>query len=108
MTHKKSDYPDNVILMLDESRGTHIPKKFTENFTIGGDDGWQGITDEQVEILSDPHHDDYWEVWEEVLRDATYTPECGKVYNLYQDGSLFAVCYAEMTDEENQNMGFDL
>ena len=100
--------PDNVILMLSDARGIYIPRDFTCHYHIG-EDGWQGVSTEDLEVLADPHHDDYWETWDTVLSNASYFDNpSGKVYHLHQDGDLWAVCYDSMTDEEKLNFGWEL
>ena len=99
---------DNVILLISDAHGTYIPRVFASNFNFE-EDGWQGVSTEEQEILSDPHHEDYWEVWHTVLSNAYYIDETsGWVYHLHQDGDLWAVCYDNMTDEEKLNFGWDL
>ena len=74
-------------LLLDESRGIYIPRAFVEGFH-----NWDGITQENYDILcSGPDHIEYWEAWEEVLRDARKTDENGVVWRIEQDGDLWAV-----------------
>ena len=98
---------DNVILLLSDARGIYIPRDFARDFKFG-EDGWQGVSEGEREVLADPHHDDYWNVWNTVLSNAHYTdPSSGKVYHLHQDGDLWAVCYDSMTDEEKLNFGWD-
>lgn len=99
--------PDNVILMLSDARGIYIPRDFSLLFLIG-EDGWQGISAEELEVLADPHHEDYWEVWFTVLSNAHYFDvPSGKVYHLHQDGDLWAVCFGSMTAEEKRNFGWE-
>lgn len=79
-------------LLLDDARGVYIPKAFTECFDL---DAWH-VAKEQAEILAKgPDEELYWEVWDEVLRDAYYVSD-GKSdlkagrWTLDQDGCLFA------------------
>src|SRR5678809_781745 len=99
---------DNVILLLNSARGIYIPRDFAIDF-IFGDVGWQGVPTEDLVILTDPDHEDYWETWNTVLSNARYFDETsGKVYHLHQDGDLWAVCFDSMTDEEKLNFGCEL
>lgn len=41
-------------LLIDGSRGIYVPKTFTSNF-----EGWQGINEEDLEILSDVGNEYY-------------------------------------------------
>ena len=99
---------DNVILLLSDSRGIYIPRDFSLHFKFG-EDGWQGISEDDREVLSDPENEWYWETWDSVLGNAHYFDKpSGKVYHLHQDGDLWAVCYDRMTDEEKLNFGWDI
>ncbi len=99
---------ENVILLLNCARGIYIPRNFVESVNFG-EDGWQGVSDEDREILSDPENEGYWETWDSVLGNAHYTdPVSGKVFHLHHDGDLWAVCYDSMTDEEKLNFGWEI
>ena len=97
-----------IELLLDGSRGFYIPRDFVEGTLIGGEFGWQGITEENVKDLSEPDNEWYWDTWETVLNNATYISACGKKYTLYQDGDLFAICFDMLTETERVDLGFDL
>lgn len=87
---------NTIHLLLSDSHGIYIPKKFAEF------ENWEGITQEQKEILNNPENEFYWETWEEVLITVYYVVEQttpanlshiikpGK-WSLYQTGDLFAV-----------------
>lgn len=99
---------DNVILLLSDARGIYIPHDFASDFDFG-EDGWQGVSTEELEVLVDAYHEDYWEVWNIVLSNAYYVDKpSGKVYHLHQDGDLWAFNFTGMTDEEKLNFGWDL
>lgn len=98
----------NVLHLLSDARGIYIPRDFASDFNFG-EDGWQGVSTEEREVLADPYHEDYWEVWNSVLTFAYYfDKESGKNYHLHQDGDLWAVCFTHMSDEERLNFGWDL
>lgn len=98
---------DNVILLLNSARGIYIPRDFAQDFNFE-EDGWQGVSQEDREFLSDPENDWYRETWDSVLDNAHYIhKESGKVYHLHQDGDLWAVCFDNMTDEEKRNFGWE-
>lgn len=89
-----------VALLLDSCRGVYIPRDFAE-FT-----NWQGISEEDKAILTaGPEHELYWDTWNDVLCSA-YFEQDGNTWELYQDGDLWAICTAQMTDEEKANFGF--
>jgi len=80
--------------LLDDCRGIYIPQAFIECYSY---EQW-GISEENATILlkgPEPENELYWETWDEVMRDAEYTDEFGNVWNLFQDGDLFAVVYKE-------------
>lgn len=96
---------DNVEILLSDARGIYIPRDFVQGFDLTR---WEGISESDIEILQDPENEWYWDSWESVLNNARFTADDGRVFSLWQDGDLFAICYEEMTDEEKHNFGFDL
>lgn len=86
-----------IEILLSDANGIYIPKFFVENFG-----GW-GIMHEDVEDLSDPDNEFYWETWSNVLDYASMKDKDGNVWRLWQDGDLFAYCYELMSDEEYKN-----
>lgn len=79
---------DKIKLIIDEARGIYIPQNFAKNFNL---DEW-GINGEEAAPLFDgPDHEEYWDAWEDVLRNAEYTDDKGHKWTLYQDGDLFCV-----------------
>lgn len=98
----------SVELLVDCSLGVNIPKRFATNFNFECVDGegWHGVTKAQIGILKDADHDDYWDVWHDVLNSAFYIDKDGNKWYLYQDGDLFALCYDTMTKEEKRNFDF--
>ena len=98
---------DNIILLLSDARGIYIPRDFARDFNFDVD-GWQGVSQEDRDALSDPENEGYWDTWDKVISNAHYTdPSSGKVYHLYQDGDLWAVCFPSLTDEEKRNFGWE-
>jgi hypothetical protein len=88
-----------IEILISDHWGVYIPKHFSENFIL-----WDGVSDADREILeSGPENELYWDVWDSVTRDATYTDSEGNVWRLHQDGDLFAYCEPLMTDEEYYN-----
>jgi hypothetical protein len=83
-------------LLLDGNRGIYIPKQFIETYGVPE---WQGISQEQTDILLNPDHEDYFEVWEKVLESA-FIIEDGIKHTLYQDGDLWLV-------SENETISID-
>ena len=93
-----------VYHILDESRGIYIPRDFQREFLDGNEHLWN-VTKEQSRILFDPDHEDYWEVWDEVLSNAYYVDHDGNEWNLIQEGSVFLVCYDLMDEDDKANFG---
>lgn len=93
-TNKKT--LSNIELLLSAARGIYIPRDFIEGFNIND---WNIDPSDAADCI-DPHGEDYWEAWENILNNARYTASDGRVYSLYQDGDLWAVCYDSMTDKE--------
>lgn len=74
-----------LVHLLDSARGIYIPRDFADFV------GWDGISDENLEILMfGPDSDYYWEAWHEVLDNATFNQN-GTIFRLWQDGDLW--CY---------------
>ena len=96
---------DNVEILLSDARGIYIPRDFVQGFDLSK---WSGISESDIEILQNPENEWYWDAWESVLNNAKFIADDGRVFTLWQDGDLFAICYESMTDEEKHNFGFDL
>ncbi len=74
--------------MVTDAAGIYLPQSFIQQYE--GKE-W-GVKKEDEEILeAGPDEEYYWEVWDEVLRDASFTDSDGKKWTLYQEGDLFAV-----------------
>ena len=95
-----------VELLLSDARGVYIPRDFVEGFDIVklglNPDSWEVQT-----CLAGPDTDGYWDAWNEIMCKAEYRDDSDNVWELYQDGDLWAICTALMTDEEKQNFGFE-
>ena len=92
-----------VEILLSDARGIYIPKNFVEDFNL---EQWHLDPDSwEVQTCQDPDNLLYWDAWNEILCKAYYEKD-GNTWELYQDGDLFALCSARMTDEEKINMGF--
>jgi hypothetical protein len=79
--------PD-IIHYASDRHGVYIPKYFAESIRR---DRVRGVDAEQFDILlAGPDHEHYWDVWTEVLDNATVVgDEC--TYSMYQDGDLWLV-----------------
>lgn len=85
-----------IELLLDANRGPYIPMVFSEAWAHL----FEGIDDSDLEILKDPDGEWYWESWNTVLANASYTDSNGRIWTLHQDGDLFAVVLDEMSELE--------
>lgn len=85
----ETEFKDSILL-VDGNSGIYVPQSFVEAYDAAE---W-GISPEDESILNaGPDHEHYWDVWDDVLRDASYTDDNGNVWHLWQDGDLFAVQY---------------
>ena len=88
-----------IEILVSDRWGVYIPKHFAENFIL-----WDGVSDSDREILeSGPENELYWDTWDSVTSDATFTDENGNVWRLFQDGDLWCYCEDLMTDDEYYN-----
>lgn len=55
-----------------------------------------------------PDSETYWESWDSVLANATYTDDEGNTWRLHQDGDLWCYCVDLMTNDEKENFGFEV
>lgn len=90
---------DGLELLLDSSRGIYIPQDFVVEMDLSK---FQGISQEDIDTCRDPEDEWYWEAWDVILRDATYTDADGHVWTLYQDGDLWMICEELMTRQEKK------
>lgn len=63
----QQDKRPDVELFLDDHRGIYIPRDFAQSIDPVY---WFGVSAENLAILANPEHDDYWEAWDEVRQDA--------------------------------------
>ena len=96
---------DAINLLLSDNRGIYIPRDFVTEFDINR---FQGIDDDDIDTCKNPEDEWYWEAWDSILNNASYTDDEGNEYTLHQDGDLWLICFELMTDEEKQNFGFEV
>lgn len=80
------DFLKDAILLIDGAMGINIPKLFADHW---GDRIM--LSEEDKQILADPAHDLYWEVWGEIYDETILSDDEGTKYCLYQDGDLWAL-----------------
>lgn len=93
-----------VTLLLDGSLGIYIPQTFATDF----DTFKFGVFPEWVltALRSGPDHEVYNEAWAHVLDNAKFY-DGDDEYTLYQDGDLWVLCAARMTEDELQHFGME-
>jgi hypothetical protein len=94
-----------VEFLIDSHHGSYIPQIF-----VGFDLAKWHLDPESWEVetcLAGPDADDYHEAWNEIICKAYFELD-GNTFELHHDCDLFAICTAMMTDEEKENMGFDI
>lgn len=65
---KITNYPDDVTLFLDDSRGIYIPRDFAESINrecIINREKWENELDFLIKY--DTNKDFYWETWQNIL-----------------------------------------
>jgi hypothetical protein len=83
-----------ALLWFSDSRGVYIPRDFASEFHRKHRDSAhvEGVTREQFAILEEgADQEDYWDTWEDVLRDARVIDRAGNQYTLHQDGDLWFI-----------------
>lgn len=76
----------SIVILADECHGINCPKVALEGLTCK-----HNISDEDIEIISQPDHAHYWDTWDELLNSAVLELEDGTKYTLYQDGTVYAL-----------------
>lgn len=90
--------PKEQELLLDGNRGIYIPQAFAQSFDR---ESWHISEEDHAILLEGPEHEEYWDTWAEVLNNAHYEDDNGKVWQLDQEDDLWAVYYDEEDDEED-------
>ena len=91
-----------IELVISDGNGIYIPQLFAEIIRRGeGSGSWQGYDEKELKTLEEgPEAEWYWEAWQGVVDNTTFTDSNGDIWCFYQDGDLFAYCDRLMTDEE--------
>ena len=91
-----------IILFCDSSSDRYIPQRFAAEIMP---QYLQGVTQDQLNELSDPDNEWYWDTWETVLNSAKVIDnKTGQTFTLHHDGDLWLLDLDNMTEEEKQNM----
>jgi len=81
-------------ILITDAMGIHIPRNFAVNF---GEEknfsNWDEIKDDIETLKTENSHEleEYWEIWEDVCRNAKCIDANNKKSYLYQDGDLWLV-----------------
>lgn len=78
---------NTITLLIDDAAGIYIPRNFYENFDFST---WN-LKLEDYADLANPENEHYWDAWDDLLDNASYSDKEGHTWTLYQDGDLFAV-----------------
>jgi hypothetical protein len=75
-------------LLVDSHYGIYVAQCFVERYNSAD---WHISAENEAVLREGPDHEDYWEVWDEVLSSAYHCAEDGKRWTLMQDCDLFAI-----------------
>lgn len=94
------------VLLLDENRGIYIPQVFARDYDWSLWDFPADLNKEELQgiLLSGPDNKQYWDAWEDILRNAVYFSKGEQsmakgTWHLEQDGDLWAVHESEYEDK---------
>lgn len=75
-------------LLVDEVHGRYSALAFTQYYKSGK--GWSGISEEELEILEDPDHEEYEGTWDWVYQKIRHIGDEGvERFLSYHEGNLF-------------------
>lgn len=79
------------VLLVTDGVGIYLPQEWAVEHQMTAVMDW-GIDGTDLMILLDgPEREEYWDAWDDVLRDAEYTDKDGITWTLYHDGDLWAI-----------------
>lgn len=93
---------DMIVCLFDSHHGVYIPQYFAEDNSLWNMFGLEPYKKERKILLYGPDHEDYWEVWSDIVMYAFYEDENYFEWSLYElDGDLFMVAdgYFELIGE---------
>lgn len=95
-----------IELLFDSGRGVYIPQNFAQDclgYPSDTENGWDFAENAAEVLLKGPDdNEEYWEAWDYMLDNAAFRLE-GGVWELFQDGDLWAVNWDWMTIAERLN-----
>ena len=90
------EVPRNAELLIDGCMGVYVPERFAKNYDM---EAWHVNPNDAAVLRQGPDHDLYWDTWDLILSKA-WCKENGKIWNLWQDGDLWAYCQADQEPED--------
>lgn len=86
-----SETSERYALLLNDAFGIYIPQRWAQHYS----EGWDGVDEDVLAcLLRGPELEDgdcYWESWDHILENATYTSGDGHVWMLCHNGDLWAL-----------------
>lgn len=77
----------DIILAVDGCHGIHVPSRFFVKFPQFLD----RLNDNEQEIISNPEHEHYWDVWDDFVRDFKVSNDGKNWRIMLSDGDVFFV-----------------
>ena len=88
---KTTEYPDDITLFLDDTRGIYLPRDFAEVITSENIINRQEFDDDLDFLIKyDTTRDFYWETWQNIL-DHLKIKIGRRTYFFYQDGPVWMI-----------------
>lgn len=81
----------NASLLIIDAHGIYIPQYFAEQYFPQYVTNKDRFTAEDLQDLTSPENEHYWEAWEEMLDNAELTDDKQRKCSLYQNGDLWAI-----------------
>ena len=88
-----------IQILVGDHFGVYVPKRFADVF------GEQSTahSDDLAVLSAGPEHAEYWDTWNHVLSYCCLEDIHGTLWQLHQDGDLFAYCVELMTETEYED-----
>lgn len=79
------------VVLVEGLRGQYVPQSFARSYAKD----WILDPDDVDILLEGPGHEEYWDAWVRVERDAFRVDSKRQRWELLHDEDLFAVCHSE-------------
>lgn len=90
---------ENAILLVDSHHGKYMGSVLVENYLNDPTFKWDGVSEEDIEIMKDPDHEYYYEALDFAMYHISMQLN-GITYGLYWNEDLWAIPDGDYTDEE--------